>query len=95
MFKVPLRLLASIAVLTVGVAGTAYAGGANAIDLTIPLFHVTTGGHASSVASSVLTAINGQTPGPNFGVKTVAPMATQNSQGSIASGGIGGFSRRH
>jgi hypothetical protein len=89
MFKVPLRLLASIAVLTVGVAGTAYAG--NAIDLTIPLLHVPIGGHASSV----LTAINGKTPGPDFGRNTVAPVATSKSQGFTASHGIGGLTGRH
>jgi hypothetical protein len=91
MFKAPLRLVASIAVLTAGVVGTAYAGSANAIDLTVPLLNVPIGGHASSV----LSAINGQTPGPQFGRITVAPVASSNSQGFTSSGGIGGLSGSH
>jgi hypothetical protein len=91
MFKVPLKLLASIAVLTAAVAGTAYAGSSNAIDVSIPLLHVPLDSHAHSV----LSAINGQTPGPRFGRDIVAPVATSKSQGFISSGGIGGLTGSH
>ncbi len=95
------KLLASVAILAAGVAGTANAD-SSGINVAIPLLHVPLGdsSHASSQASStsnafgVLTIINGQTPGPGFG-HDVSSAASSNSQGFTQSSGIGGLGGSH
>jgi uncharacterized membrane protein len=100
MFKVPLKVIASITALTAGVAGTAYAD-----EVWMPLFKLQNNPSSAndSHAISVLTAIDNHQPGTgsDFG-RAISGVASSNgqaqsggSQGFLQSGGIGGSGGSH